>query len=174
MTTENVFLTKKELDDVRCSPFSMIGKGWFLLTAGIPEDYNTMTASWGAMGEIWGAPSFHCFVRSNRYTMEYLEKYEQFTASFFDAGYKPALKFCGTKSGRDVDKVQETGLIPVNLDGAVSFRQARSVIVCRKMYIGEMDPKGFVSQDTYDQWYQDDPMHRAVIGKVVNYYERLH
>lgn len=174
MTAENVFLTKKSLDDVLCSPFSMIGKGWYLLTAGTPENYNTMTASWGAMGEIWGTPSLHCFVRTNRYTLEFLERYEIFTASFFDAGYKPMLKFCGSNSGRDVDKVKVTGLDPIELEGGVTFRQARSVIVCHKMYIGDLQPEGFVQAETYDKWYADQPMHREIVGGVLGYYERLH
>lgn len=60
MTDGEMFFKKMELSDLQCNPFDMIGKSWYLLTSGTPEDYNTMTASWGAMGEIWGAPSFHC------------------------------------------------------------------------------------------------------------------
>lgn len=95
-----MFFKKMELSDLQCNPFDMIGKSWYLLTSGTPEDYNTMTASWGAMGEIWGAPSFHCVVRTNRYTLQYLDRNELFSACFFDPGYKPALQFCGTHSGR--------------------------------------------------------------------------
>ena len=96
-----MFLKKRELDSLACNPFRMIGKEWYLLTAGTLEDYNTMTASWGAMGEMWGVPSFHCVVRTNRYTLKYLDANDLFTVSFFDIGYKPALYFCGSNCGRD-------------------------------------------------------------------------
>ena len=88
-----MFFKKMDLSDLQCNPFDMIGKTWYLLTSGTPEDYNTMTASWGAMGEMWGAPSFHCVVRTNRYTLNYLDQNELFSATFFDPGYKPALQF---------------------------------------------------------------------------------
>lgn len=107
MTDGEMFFKKMELSDLQCNPFDMIGKSWYLLTSGTPEDYNTMTASWGAMGEIWGAPSFHCVVRTNRYTLQYLDRNELFSACFFDPGYKPALQFCGTHSGRDCDKAKQ-------------------------------------------------------------------
>ena len=129
-----MFFKKMELSDLQCNPFDMIGKSWYLLTSGTPEDYNTMTASWGAMGEIWGAPSFHCVVRTNRYTLQYLDRNELFSACFFDPGYKPALQFCGTHSGRDCDKAKQTGLRPVLLDGTTAFAQARRVLICRKRY----------------------------------------
>ena len=89
MVEGQVFLKKRELDSLACNPFRMIGKEWYLLTAGTLEDYNTMTASWGAMGEMWGVPSFHCVVRTNRYTLKYLDANDLFTVSFFDIGYKP-------------------------------------------------------------------------------------
>ena len=64
---------KKDPSQFQGNPFTMIGNQWYLLTAGTPEHYNTMTASWGAMGVIWGAPSFQCVVRTNRYTYQFME-----------------------------------------------------------------------------------------------------
>ena len=140
MTDGKMFFKKMDLSDLQCNPFDMIGKTWYLLTSGTPEDYNTMTASWGAMGEMWGAPSFHCVVRTNRYTLNYLDQNELFSATFFDPGYKPALQFCGTHSGKDCDKAQRTGLQPVLLEGTTSFAQARRVLICRKRYTAMLQP----------------------------------
>ena len=66
MTDGKMFFKKMDLSDLQCNPFDMIAKAWYLLTSGTPEDYNTMTASWGAMGEMWGAPSFHCVDKAQR------------------------------------------------------------------------------------------------------------
>ena len=174
MTDGEMFFKKMELSDLQCNPFDMIGKSWYLLTSGTPEDYNTMTASWGAKGEIWGAPSFHCVVRTNRYTLQYLDRNELFSACFFDPGYKPALQFCGTHSGRDCDKAKQTGLRPVLLDGTTAFAQARRVLICRKRYTAMMQPEGFIEPETYERWYGTDPMHREFVGEVLAYYEKLH
>ena len=35
-------------------PFKMIGDQWMLVTAGDQIKYNTMTASWGGIGVMWG------------------------------------------------------------------------------------------------------------------------
>lgn len=173
MTEAQNYFQKLELSDLECNPFSMIGKGWYLLTSGIPESYNTMTASWGAMGEMWGAPSFHCVVRTNRYTLEYLDRNELFSVSFFDPGYKPALQFCGSHTGKDCDKAKETGLLPVPVEGTTTFAQARHVLICRKRYTAMLQKSGFLEPETYAKWYSSDPMHREFVGEVLAYYRRM-
>ena len=65
---------RKEIETLELNPFTAIGNGWFLLTSGTEEDYNTMTCSWGAMGEIWNAPSLTAYVRTSRYTFDFIEK----------------------------------------------------------------------------------------------------
>lgn len=100
---------QKTLSKIQWNPFDMIGKQWYLLTAGGLSDYNTMTASWGFMGEMWGKPSFLCGVRTNRHTLPFMEQNDCFSVSFFEESQRAALQFCGTHSGRDYDKAKETG-----------------------------------------------------------------
>ena len=97
------------------NPFTLIGRDWMLVTAANPgdglrggEDYNTMTASWGGMGILWGKPVAFVFVRPQRHTFSFTEKNDRLTLSFFGPEYREALNFCGTKSGRDCDKAAET------------------------------------------------------------------
>lgn len=172
MISENHFLKKKDLKTLTCNPFNLIGDEWDLLTAGTPEHYNTMTASWGAMGVLWGKPTFHCFVRTNRYTLDFLNENDCFTVTFFDPDQHAALSYCGSHSGRDVDKAKETGLTPILLDGSTTFVQARSVFVCRKLYVGAIEESGFVLPETYSKWYDKEPLHRMFIGEITAYYER--
>ena len=107
-------------------------------------------------------------------TLNYLDQNELFSATFFDPGYKPALQFCGTHSGKDCDKAQRTGLQPVLLEGTTSFAQARRVLICRKRYTAMLQPEGFLEPETYEKWYGKDPMHREFVGEVLAYYERMH
>lgn len=130
----------RELDR---SPIQMISDDWALLTAGKEGDWNTMTVSWGGVGELWGKDVVFVFVRPQRYTLEFMEKYDEFTLSFFDGEYKKELGICGAKSGRDIDKADETGLVPEYIDNAVTFKQAKKVLVCKKVAFKDMTPDGF-------------------------------
>ena len=105
--------------------FSLIGDKWMLITAGSRERCNTMTASWGGLGVIWGAPAATCYIRPQRYTKEFVDREEYFTLCFFGEEYRKALSLCGSKSGRDVDKVKECGFTVQAAEcGAPYFDQA--------------------------------------------------
>ncbi len=86
------------------NPFEKIGKEWFLVTAGDENGYNTMTASWGFMGVMWNKNTMTTVIRPSRYTYEFIEKAGLFTVSFLPEEKRPALNFCGSRSGRDFDK----------------------------------------------------------------------
>ncbi len=126
--------------DLRDNVFDLIAKQWMLVTAGNPQSFNTMTASWGAMGELWGRPTAIIFIRESRYTYEFLQREQTFTLSFFDEAYRQALTICGTRSGRASDKVSEAGLTPLSTPaGMMTFTQARMVLECRTMLQQPLD-----------------------------------
>jgi flavin reductase (DIM6/NTAB) family NADH-FMN oxidoreductase RutF len=146
--------------------FKLIDLDWMLVTAGTREHWNTMTASWGGLGILWNRPVSFVFVRPTRYTYEFMEEHQWFTLSFFAKTYRKALVFCGSKSGRDCDKAKETGLEPVSPSrNAVTFRQARLVLVCRKLYTTDIDPKRFLDPRT-DVHYPKKDYHRLYIGEI--------
>ena len=55
--------------------FKLLDKDWMLVTAGTLEDYNTMTASWGHMGIMWNLPIAIAWIRPQRYTYEFVNRY---------------------------------------------------------------------------------------------------
>lgn len=160
---------KADICDVKMNPFSKISKEWFLLTAGNAGDYNTMTASWGALGEIWGKNAATVYVRLSRHTMGFMEKSQLFTLCFFDEKWRGALSFCGSHSGADCDKAEATGLTVEELDNAAVFSQAREVLVCRKMYSGNLDAEGFC-EPIAETFYADNDFHKMFIGEIIGYY----
>ena len=162
---------KKDIESLGGNPFKQIGKDWFLITAVTEEKWNTMTASWGFMGVMWGAPSFICAVRTNRHTFSFIEESDVYSICFFDEKYRSALQFCGTKSGRDYDKAKETGLTPAAIDGVPVFAEASRVIICRKRYAEMMKQEAFVTPETFDKWYGSDPLHKQYIGEIIAVYE---
>ena len=147
--------------------FSMIGDRWMLITAGTAEDCNTMTASWGGLGVLWGAPAATCYIRPQRYTREFVDREEYFTLTFFGEEHRAALSLCGTKSGRDVDKVKECGFtVKTAACGAPYFEQAELVIVCRKRYVQDFDPAA-IPADVKEKQYPNADYHTMYIGEIV-------
>ncbi len=162
---------KINISELSFNPFEKIGKDWMLLTGGSVENFNTMTASWGQLGVIWNKNVLTCYIRPNRYTYDFVERSECFTASFFGEEFRKALSFCGSHSGRDCDKMAETGLVPVELDGCTGFEQADMVMVCRKLYSYDLREEGFLTDDGLpEKFFGTDPYHRAYIAEIVGVY----
>jgi flavin reductase (DIM6/NTAB) family NADH-FMN oxidoreductase RutF len=152
--------------EIHGNPIHLIGQEWMLITAGTPERFNTMTASWGSMGELWSKPVCFCFIRPQRYTYEFMEKTDGFTLSFFKEEYKPQLNFCGSRSGRETDKTAECGFTPRKAEnGSVYFDEARLVLECRKIYFQDLDPVHFLDSSIMNNYPQKD-FHRMYIGEI--------
>ena len=147
--------------------FQLIGMDWMLITAGSMDSFNTMTASWGGMGMLWNKKVCFCVVRPTRYTYKFMEKSDCFTLSFFDEEYRDALDFCGTRSGRDVDKIKKTGLTPVKgIKGVPFFDEARLVLETRKIYFQDLDPRNFLD-DSIEDNYPEKDYHRMYMGEII-------
>jgi flavin reductase (DIM6/NTAB) family NADH-FMN oxidoreductase RutF len=154
-------------ETIKDNPFKLIGSEWMLVTAGTLGSFNTMTASWGGLGHLWDRNVCFTFVRPTRYTYEFMEKSKEFTLSFFDEKFREALTFCGSQSGRDVNKVAKTGLTPIETGlKSVSFLEARMILECRKIYFQDINPKHFLEPAIAD-FYGAKDYHRLYIGEVV-------
>ena len=144
----------------------MISNDWALLTAGKNDDFNTMTVSWGGIGELWNKDVCFVFVRPQRYTYEFMEKNDYFSLSFFGGEFKKELGICGSKSGRDIDKMEETGFLPIDLGEAIGFEQAKVNIVLKKLAYQDMKPDGFIDESIMNNYANND-FHRVYIGEIV-------
>ncbi len=156
--------------DIEKSPVELIADGWGLVTAGNSEKYNTMTVSWGAVGEIWGKDAAFVFIRPQRYTYEFIEKEDIFTISFYGEEFRDALRICGSKSGRDIDKAAVCGFTPEFVDGGVTFREAKYTIVCHKMAAQFFDPAGFIDESIEGNYAKKD-YHKMYVGEILKVYE---
>jgi len=144
-------------------------KSMALLTAGTMDDYNTMTIGWGELGTLWGKPVCTVYVRPTRYTLEYMDKNDTFTVSFYDSN-KEDLVYLGRHSGRDEDKVAKTQLTPVEAGGSVSFEEAWETLVLKKLYRQQMDESAFPA-DVIEKFYSGEDEHNVhymFVGEVVD------
>ena len=147
--------------------FELFYKEWALVTAGTEQDCNTMTIGWGGLGTLWSKPVCTVYVKPCRHTHGYLEHNDYFTVSFFPSRYRDALKLLGTKSGRDGDKIGESGLTVQPLEeGTVTFREASCTLVCRKIYRQDMDTAAMPA-DVVEKYYTEEAAHTVFVGEVV-------
>jgi len=144
---------------------------WFLLSSGHFQEghYNTMTVAWGSFGTMWNKPFVQIVVRPTRHTYTFTEEYDTFTLCAFPERCKDALKLLGTKSGRDGDKIAETGLTPCssNIVDAPCFEESELVIECRKIYWDDIDPVNFLDQTIQNNYPKKD-YHRIYFGEILN------
>lgn len=164
-------LTKIDITKQAMHVFDLLAKDWMLISAGTEEKWNTMTASWGGVGVIWGKPSVTAYIRHSRYTKEFVDNSEYFTITFLQDGHRDALNTLGSKSGREIDKMHESGLTPVFVEGQPAFEEAKLVLVCRKRCKSEIAPEDILQQETIDKWYGDHDFHTMYIGEIVAAYQ---
>ena len=147
--------------------FTQFDKKWALLTAGNSEKFNTMTISWGGLGTLWNKPVATVYVRTSRYTYEFMEDNDYFTVSFYPDEYKKTLGVLGSKSGRDMDKMNESGLTAKEVDNSMTFEEAEVTLVCKKLFKQELDVAN-MPKDVADGFYGSDAPHMMFIGEVLD------
>lgn len=149
--------------------FEMIGKDWMLITAGDEQKFNTMTASWGGLGVLWNKNVSFCFVRPQRYTFEFLEQNSYYNLSFYNNNYKNSLKICGTKSGKNCDKIKESGLnifyYNYNNIKIPCFKEAKLTLICEKIYSQFINPE-YIPENILKNNYQNHDYHKMYIGEI--------
>lgn len=156
-----------KIEELSFNPFEKIGKQWMLITAGDENKCNTMTASWGGVGIMWGKNVVTAYIRPQRYTKEFVDNNDEFTISFLPEENRKALNVCGTVSGRDrKDKWKEAGLHPYYTDSTAAVEEAEMIFVCRKLYHQEMYPECFVAEECDTKWYPEHDYHTMYIAEI--------
>jgi flavin reductase (DIM6/NTAB) family NADH-FMN oxidoreductase RutF len=156
--------------DLVLPPYRQWEKGWFALASGdfAAHNFNAMTISWGSLGIMWNRPFVQVVVRPTRFTFRFTEEFDTFTVCAFSEQYRKALNILGSKSGRDGDKIAESGLSPVASAhiSAPAFAEAELILECRKIYSDKFDPAGF-ADPSIDRNYSGGDYHRVYFGEVL-------
>ncbi|MBN2202034.1 flavin reductase [bacterium] len=151
------------------SPRALWAEHWLVLTAGdwAAGDYNAMTVSWGATGFLWEKPFAQVVVRPTRHTYGFMERYGSFTLCAFPERHREALALLGSRSGRDGDKINASGLTPEasSVVAAPRFGEAELVLECRKIYWQDMDPARFIDPSISGHYPLKD-YHRIYYGEI--------
>lgn len=162
---------KKDFDALNGNVFDKIGKDWMLISAEKNGMVNTMTASWGGMGVLWGENVAFVFIRPQRYTYEFTEDSDYMTLSFFDEKYRKALSYLGTRSGRDEDKITNAGMHVTFVEDAPAFEEASVTLVCRKLYSDILKEECFIDEKMLAHYEKKD-FHRVYVVKIEAVYTK--
>lgn len=152
------------------NPFTLFSDDWMVLACGVEGDVNAMTIGWGGLGILWGrdTPVVTVYVEKSRYTHDFMSRYDTFTLTAFPDDYRAALQYLGNHSGRDGDKIAESGLtLGFSELGNPVFKEARLVLECKKIYEDDFDPDGFgeLGRSIYSTGRQ---LHTVYIGEIVD------
>ena len=176
-------MTKRKINvfDYSTEILKALSKG-ILLTVKGDEKVNSMVISWGHLGIEWNKPIFITYVRENRYTKAILDKTLDFTINIpLDKMDTKIFSICGTKSGRNIDKIKEANLTLVDSEmvSSPAVKELPITLECKVLYkqkqVLENLPDDIVKRD-YPQDVDGtavgsnrDP-HTAYYGKIVAAY----
>lgn len=151
------------------NPITLAANDWFALATGKGENVNAMTISWATIGHLWDKPVLTIYIHPDRYTHDFLESNDYFTATVFSEEHREKLNYLGTHSGRSEDKIKNAGLtLEFTELGNPTFTDGRLMIECRKLYSGPFEEKGFT--EDVSKIYPDDNIseYTLYVGEIVN------
>lgn len=151
--------------------------GGVLMTTKKGDQVNTMTIGWGHIGIEWGRPIFVAYVRDSRYTHEMLADADEFTVNIpYGNVDKHILGYCGTKSGRDLNKIQDLGLTLVesNNVSVPGIQELPLTLECKVIYKMKQTAPG-IPEDIQNRYYPKDidgnqDLHDAFYGEILGAY----
>ena len=158
------------MKDFLDTSLNIFQKDWALVTAGTMDNYNTRTIGWGGLGTLWRKPVCTVYVKPCRYTHSFMDANDYFTVSFFSDEYRGALSVLGTKSGRDGDKVAEVGFTAVATGESVTFKEAKTTLLCKKIYRQDMCLDSMPAE-AVEKYYTEEAPHTMFVGEVIDIIE---
>ena len=156
-----------DLELVDKSPFQLIGKDWMLVTTSKGDKVNTMTASWGGFGVMWGKDVVYIVIRESRFTKEYLDDSNTFSLTFFENPPRGELKYLGAVSGRDEDKIANARLEVDWDDGTAYIGDGNLVLICRKLSATPITDETILDKSIIEKCYPDGDFHTLYFGEII-------
>lgn len=136
------------------------------------DEVNTMTIAWGSISYIWNRPIFMVAVRYSRHTYNLIENAKEFTVSIpLNNDLRKELKYCGTKSGRDVNKFEACKLTPIKGQKISTpiIGECELHYECKVVYQQAMEPNT-LARDIKSRNYLDNDYHVLYFGEIVDTY----
>jgi flavin reductase (DIM6/NTAB) family NADH-FMN oxidoreductase RutF len=146
-----------------------LAEGGLLLVSG--ERGNPMTIGWATVGIIWSRPMFIVLVRPSRYTFGLIEECGEFSVNVPTDDLKREVALCGSKSGRDVDKIKECKFT-LEKGKSISVPYIRECPIhyeCRVVHKNNVI-NADLDQQIVRQSYPSGDFHRVYFGEIQGVY----
>ncbi len=163
-------ISPKEICD---NMFTLVEEDFSVITSGSKEHYNSMIGSGGGFGTLFKKPTTWCLFKTDRYTLEIIEREQTYTLSYFPKEYKEQALFLGRKSGRHSNKMKEVKLTSVETPlENISFKEARLIIECKLTQITTPNPDDFYAEEAknYIKETYNNPINyrKFVFGEITH------
>jgi len=163
--------------DISENVFKLFGQDYAVVTAGSESYFNSMTIAYGGLGIHLGLPATWCFLRANRYTLEFIRGDQVYTMCWFDDKYNEAVLYYGRMSGRDSEKMANNPLTyVVTPNGNIAYKEAKLIIECKLMEITTVSIDDFYSEqgkEFIEEGFKDaNDYHKIVFGEITNVWKK--
>ncbi|TVQ35472.1 MAG: flavin reductase family protein [Spirochaetaceae bacterium] len=155
--------------DIMRQCIQRLGDGGVFLVSGTQA--NPMTIGWGVIGRVWGRPVFQVLVRPSRHSFSLVEALGEFTVCIPDANHKQALALCGSRSGRELNKIEACGLsVSRSAHVGVPFiTECVAHYECRVIHVNDVVNAALDPQIVADSYPAGD-FHRVYFGEILGVY----
>lgn len=151
----------------------MLREDHAVITAGTASQFNSMAASWEALGHYFEKPMTLSLLGAGRYTLEFIKQERKYTMSFFPNQHKGDVMAFGSRSGRNSDKMKETKLSYIQTPaGNITYKESSVVIECQLFEVTTVHPDDFYTEDgkkfVEDALKDASDYHKLMFGAVTN------
>jgi len=132
---------------------------------------NVMTIGWGTIGNVWRKPLFIVLVRPSRYTYEFIEDSGEFTVNVPSPDMDEFVAFCGSRSGREVDKFAAFNIAttPGHKVNSITIDACPIVYECKVVHKNDVVPAE-LAKDIVSMFYPEGDFHRVYFGEILGTY----
>ena len=160
------------IESLEFNPFTKISKEWMLVTAGDEKKSNTMTASWGGVGIMWGKNIATAYIRPQRYTKKFMDETGMYTLSFLSEDTQAVVAECAEDSKIDMKKAK---MLRASADDEGNIkRYTVESIISGEDSEAKPKPKSVkISNDTYTKYFSEGVKAKEItetIEKALAFY----
>lgn len=127
------------------------------------NEINGLTIGWASLGILWSKPTMTVYVHKTRYSKHIFDNSDYFSVDYIDS--KELLKYFGTVSGKDEDKIKNSNLTVEYLEKTPYFKESKLVVICKKMGQSDFDPNSV--DEKVREWYKQDGVHTQYYGEII-------
>jgi len=142
--------------------------GVFLVTQGKERKPNIMTIGWLQGGIVWGRPIISVLVRPSRFTFIHIEENPFFSVCIPTDKMKKEINWCGSVSGRLVDKFQKTSFTPTYSENfpVPTIKECPIHFECQVVQRTKVIETNFNS-DIIQEYYSSGDFHSVYYGEII-------